>query len=337
MKRFILLFLILALLISGCSNGGKNEVEPSKNNVSQAEDMAKDNSGEKEEVRTYASKTTGISDSLPGDRLFAVIIENTPAARPQSGLIDADIVYEVLAEGGITRFLALFNNTYPEVVGPVRSARPYFVDIAKGWGAEFVHVGGSTQAYIDIQKLKLGDFDAMHMDKPFFKDKSRKDPHATYISLKALKEIKSVSNGYNYQFKFNDKGNSREVSSIDIPYNKDFDIKYIYDEEDGHYMRYIGDKAHTDRESGKQLYADNMIIEFHRHRVLDNEGRLEITMAGSGDAVIISGGREIKCLWERTGETSPVKYYDENGEEVLLNPGKTWINIVPTGLDIKID
>lgn len=335
MKRFFILLLAIVFLLTGCSIGGGDKAEPSKENLSQGKDTS--NEDIDQQPVTYPSGTTGISYSMPGDRLFAVIIENTPAARPQSGLIDADIVYEVLAEGGITRFLALFNNTYPDAVGPVRSARPYFAEIARGWGAELVHVGGSTQAYIDIERLNLGHFDAMHMDKPFFKDKSRKDPHATYISLTDLKKMNSVSDGYNYQLNFNEGGNIREVSSVYIPYNSDFDIKYIYDEQKEHYIRYIGDKPHTDRESGDELYADNIIIEFHRHRVVDDEGRLDITMDGEGEAVIISGGREIKCRWIRTNDSAPVDYIDENGDPVLLNPGKTWINIVPTGLEIMIE
>lgn len=334
MKRFFILFLTIALLVTGCSNGGGNKTQPSKNNLSQDKDISNEDI---DEQPTYPSKTTGISYNMPGDRLFAVIIENTPAARPQSGLIDADIVYEILVEGGITRFLALFNNTYPDIVGPVRSARPYFAKIAKGWGAELVHVGGSTQAYVDIKRLNLRHFDAMHMDKPFFKDKSRKDPHATYISLTDLKKMNSVSDGYNYQLNFNEGGNIKEVSSIDIPYNNDFDIKYIYNEQKSHYIRYIGEKPHTDRESGEELYADNIIIEFHKHRVVDEQGRLDIAMDGEGEAVIISGGQEIKCRWIRENDSSPVKYIDEGDEPVLLNPGKTWINIVPTGLSIMIE
>jgi Protein of unknown function (DUF3048). len=327
--------MLIVVLAAGCSGKSGTDVKQPDSENKQSDNIisATDDKGD---LNTYPSKTTGISTTPPGNRLFAVIIENTPAARPQSGLIDADIVYEALAEGGITRFLALYNNTYPEIVGPVRSARPYFVAIAKSWGAEFVHVGGSAQAYSDIKRLKLGDFDAMHMDKPFYKDKTRKDPHATYISLNKLTEFNPVSDGYIYNFNFNDNGNTREVYSIGIPYNKDFDTKYIYDEETGHYMRYIGDKKHVDRESGKQLYADNIIVEFHKHRVLDKEGRLEITMTGSGSAIIVTGGKEIKGRWMRTGETSPAKYYDENGSEIALNPGKTWVNIVPSELDIKI-
>lgn len=329
MKKTFLLLLTIILLVTGCGFGaGKNDESKDKGNVP-AEDL---NPGE------YPSKTTGISDTLPGDRLFAVIVENTPAARPQSGLIDADIVYEALAEGGITRFLALYNNTYPAKVGPVRSARPYFVQLAKGWGAEFVHVGGSTQAYSDIKRLSLGDYDAMHITKPFFKDKSRKDPHATYMALDKLLKMNRVSNGYDYQLKFNTDGKkTNEITTVEVPYNSSFDIRYIYDEQNKHYMRYINDKPHTDRESGKQLNADNIIIEFHTKRVLDDEGRLEINMAGQGDAVIVSGGREIKCRWERSGDSSPVKYVDENGSQVILNPGKTWINIVPNGLNVNIE
>ncbi len=332
MKRTLFLLLAIVMLVSGCGFGGGKKDGSRDNTPAKTEDLSKS-----EANKEFASKTTGISDSEPGDRLFAVIVENTPAARPQSGLIDADIVYEALAEGGITRFLALYNNEYPDTVGPVRSARPYFVQLTKGWGAEFVHVGGSTQAYDEIRKLKLGDYDAMHIDRPFFKDKSRKAPHATYISLKDLEKMKSVSDGYNYQLAFNKGGNAMEVSSVEVPYNNSFDIKYTYDDKDGHYMRCIDGKPHTDRESGKQLYADNIIIEFHKHRTLDDEGRLEITMAGEGDAVIVSGGREINCRWKRTGNSSPVKYVDDNGEDIMLNPGKTWINIVPAGLGINIE
>lgn len=345
MKKLIACFLII-ILILGTSAGCKKKVKealPDSNKIAQNHNGNGDGdkaSGEKD-ARTndnlWTSFTTGMKYAGQNDKLFAVMIENTPPARPQSGLIYADVVYEALVEGGITRFLALFYENYPDKVGPVRSARPYFVDIAEEWNAQYIHVGGSEAAKSAIKQLGLIDIDALHMSRPFFKDKTRVDPHATYVSLKDAAKLNDVSTDKNPHFKFDSDTPRGDVKSVEVKYNRYFDDLYKFDENTGHFLRYINGKPHMDRETGKQLYADNIILQYAPYKVVDSEGRLYINLISKGKAAYIINGNYIEGTWERTSKADITHFYDNNGEEIRLMPGKTWINIVPSEKSVTVN
>lgn len=343
MKKLIACFLVI-ILILGVTAGCKRQArEPEINKVTQNPsgngDGGRASGGKDVESNDNwrTSFTTGMKYAGQNDKLFAVMIENTPPARPQTGLIYADVVYEALVEGGITRFLALFYENTPDKVGPVRSARPYFVDIAKEWNAQYVHVGGSEAAKSAIKQLGLIDIDALHMSRPFFKDKTRVDPHATYVSLKDAVELNDVVTDKNPHFKFDSNIPRGDVKSVEVKYNRYFDDLYKYDEGTGHFLRYINGNPHVDRETGKQLYADNIILQYAPYKVLDSEGRLYINLISKGKAAYVINGNYIEGTWERTSEGDITHFYDGNGEEIRLMPGKTWINIVPSEKNVTVN
>lgn len=192
-KRNIVLIMVLILMfLTGCGSqkGGaiSQRTQPSSEQVKEQE--------EKEPIIPKAKNPlTGVDMDLQFEkqRPLAVMIENEYNARPQSGLDKAGIVYEILTEGGITRFLALFLGETLDEIGPVRSARPYFLDYTMEYDGIYIHYGASPQGYVDLKKLKINAINGMYDSATFWRDNSRKEPHNAYISTeRALKTSKKL-------------------------------------------------------------------------------------------------------------------------------------------------
>lgn len=279
---------------------------------------------------------------LPVGRPLAVMIGNNPQARPQSGLPQADLVYEFPAEGGITRFMAVYYHGQAKVIGPVRSARPYFMDQALGWDAVFVHVGQSPQSIAYYKANKVDHIDEFSRTKAFWREKSRKVPDNLYTSTDKLKkmvaELKYERDVELPAFQFAQeplKGKGREAQSLEIHYPEKLNRAFFqYEVESGLYKRFTGGKAHLDKETGQQLTAGNVIVQFTSARVFDEEGRMDVGMLGQGKMLLFSGGRVIEGTWVKKELRRPTQFFDATGEPVTLNPGQTWIQIVPEGTKV---
>lgn len=321
---YAIIFLIITLLLAlGCS---KN-LEDSKN---QKEENQETVNGEK-----LYNPLTG-REVLENISLTAVIVDNLRPARPQTGLAEADIVYEIEMEGRITRFIALYHGDPPQHVGPVRSARPYAVSIAKEWEAYYVHAGGSMEAFRLIDKLNIRDICAIQGHQGFWLDSSRPRPHNTYIDLeKALSEKKD--NGRYKEWNFTEKKVERpDYKELRIRYNSANNIKYVWDEEEGRYLRYLNNQAHRDRASGEQIKADNIIVQYTSHVEIGNElEHIDVKIIGQGDADYFLGGQHISGRWEKENHSAPTKFYDAQGKIIEPAKGNTWIQIVRT--DSKIE
>ena len=178
-KRVFAVVLCSLALVAGCSK--KDEVEE----VEQVDVMEEENIDEVEEqVLPFVTPFTGerVAEEISTRPILATI-NNHPKARPQSGLAQADIVYEMLAEGDVTRLLALYQSEIPEKIGPVRSARSYFIDIAKGFDAFYIAHGYSPEAKSMLESRVVDNINGMHYDGTYFKRSSeRKAPHNSYIS-----------------------------------------------------------------------------------------------------------------------------------------------------------
>ncbi|ADL07685.1 DUF3048 domain-containing protein [Thermosediminibacter oceani] len=279
-----------------------------------------------------------------GRRPLAVMIENEKSARPQSGLNKADVVYEVLAEGGITRFLAIYLGEDAGEIGPVRSARPYFIDFAMEYDPVYVHYGASQSAYSDLQKNKnIYGIDGIYDRVTFWRDKTRKAPHNAYTSTENILEtarrrgyLKPV---YLKRWEFNE-GEApvagEPLEEFELVYYKNYTVKYVYDEEKKAYVRYINEKPHTDRKTGDPIVVKNIILQFMDTRVIDSEGRLAIKTTGSGTGYYISNGSYTRIKWHKPGRFKKTEYTLEGGGQLKLNPGNTWIQILPSRDKFKI-
>jgi len=320
------------------------------------ESQLKVNLGEKEEENIEATYGTIVSlgeiTTLPevkekespfGSRPLSIMVENSEGARPQSGLDKANIVYEALAEGGITRFLAIYYDQNAEEVGPIRSARPYFVSKSLEHQAIYVHIGGSEEAYNFIKEEKIDDINEFVDFQPFWRSKDRNPPHNLYTStIKLRKEANKL--GYiemikkqEYQFEIdrNERLTGRETDYIAIPYNSNYTVSYKYLSESMKYLRFMNSEPHIDAKTKEQIAVDNIIIQFAGTKIIDEEGRLAVDFVGKGKGLLFFKGGSTEITWEKSDLRARTLFLDKEGNRIALTPGNVWIQIVPSDLKIQ--
>jgi fibronectin type 3 domain-containing protein len=278
-----------------------------------------------------------------------VQIENSPGARPQSGLSSADIVYECLMERRcVTRFQAVFNDQMPTYVGPVRSCRLYFVSIAEQYKGILAFYGGPSSTDANIypklaQALKDGNIliIANGLTKQYhplyWRITSRPVPHNVYTNLtKTVSLYSKVTQPTPVSiFKFNadaDYSASEDMNTVDVEYNGlSYDAKFVYDPTAKNYKRYEAGKPFIDANTRKQITVKNIIVQ--RADTVDlgtHKGHLNINLVGTGKADVYTDGKHISATWERPTEADVTKFYDASHNEIELQPGNTWVEEVPT-------
>lgn len=287
-----------------------------------------------------------VSPEVANRRPLAVMVENHPDARPQSGLTDADLVYETLAEGGITRFMAVYQTQSSPNIGPVRSARVYFADLANELGAVYAHVGGNSDALANIRAgvyKNISDAD-QYLNDPFFhRIKSRFAPHNVYTSTDKLKAL-SVAHGFSGQagfqpwlFKDDAPAATSSASTINIDFSQpSFAVAWHYNQTDNSYKRFLAGKPHKDLDTGKQIIAKNIIVQFTTTAPSKTDTILSINidLSSGGKAKIFLDGKETDATW-RKEEGDRTRYYDLSGNEITFNRGPFWIEIVPVDRSVS--
>lgn len=286
-----------------------------------------------------------VDETVVNRRPIAVMLDNQAMARPQAGLSEADVVMEILAEGQITRYMAIFQSQDPETIGPVRSARPYYIEKAQEYDAYYVHAGGSMQALSDVVQQGVADLDALHEGKiTFWRKNHKKAPHNLYTSPEALRKAASAR-GYRTDW----KGISQQFNQLDVPAGgiafAQVDLHYKepgkgdptgytstfnYISESQPLMRSVNGKPHLDETTQKALYAQNLIIQMAKHRVIDSEGRLEVDLIGSGEGYYCRGGKYWEITWEKKRSEAPTTYTLTDGSPLVMKPGILWVEVFPT-------
>lgn len=277
---------------------------------------------------------TGLPSEGPAHPTLMVMVNNHRKARPQSGLHRADLVVEILAEGEITRFAAFYHSQTEGKVGPVRSLRPYYLELGRGLNAVVVHAGGSKAALQEVRTSRWPSLDGIHQDAGYFyRDRARRAPHNLYTDLSRLQEA-ARNKGYGELetkpvLRFDEKGataGGEPAAQIDLVYNKLYDAGYRYDEESGKYIRYTQGERHVDLETGEPLMMENVLVITAKHRVISSAGHRAVDLKGPGTGVLFQRGKAIPIQWENeNGVIIPVL----DGEKLSLLPGKTWINVLP--------
>lgn len=347
-KRGIILFLALLILITGTSCRKKNKIDEEEGTGIEIEEPEDIKTVEQPKIEGIASPLSGIyaKEEKVNRRPFVIVYDNQLGARPQAGLIDAEIAYEFLAEGDITRYLGIFLINEPKDIGPIRSARPYLVEKALEFDGYLVHVGGSNQAYADIKNKKVTNVNSMSRgDDVFWRKSHKKIPHNLYSSYEALKKATEKSN-YRKEpqfdgFKFNDSFKTMEkgevANSVKVKYFANKEASYIYDSTNEIYKRHYNGAEHKDEITKETLTATNIIIQQVSAKVIDEEQHLEMATVGEGKAKYITGGKVIDIIWKKGSYEGATKYYHETGEELMLNPGKTWIQVVRNFNNVTIE
>lgn len=270
-----------------------------------------------------------------------VIIENLAKVRPQASLSKASVVYEALAEGGITRFMGVYASTDAEKIGPVRSARSYFVDLASEYNPLFVHAGGSPEALAQIPQAELTDLNQIGGDQDyFFRDDVLRAPHNLFTKSEfmtfALRDKKLLNKNSTYEaWKFQDgiatSLREENVEDIEVDFSsRDYAVSFEYDADTNAYLRNNGGTAHVDELTGEQLAPKNVLIQHVDQEVVDSEGRLSIDVVGSGKGVLYQNGQEVQIEWSKTSPESRTQFtIKDNGDMVSFVRGQTWIMLVP--------
>jgi hypothetical protein len=277
-------------------------------------------------------------------RPYMVMVENAPQARPQTGLDQADIVYEILAEGEITRFVSVFQSQAAAAIGPVRSIRPYFVEIGDALDAIIVHAGWSQDAMDMMAGRNLAHLDEVYGDGAYYwRSTDRKAPHNLYTSVDKMKkgaEARKFRTEWNGPLlTFAKAGQSKltgtAVHYIQIPYLMGYFASYDYDAAGGVYKRSMEGKPHLDKETGKQLQTKNLLVLESKHQIIDKEGRRIVDVFGPNKGMIFQEGMSQAITWER--KNGMLRAYASDGKEVPLLPGNTWVQIVPEGTKLKVE
>jgi hypothetical protein len=271
--------------------------------------------------------------------LIAAIIDNHNRARPQFSLSLASLVYDIPTEGGINRYLAFFRSDLEGdiKIGPIRSARPYFLDIAEVYQALLLHCGGSPEALNRIEKENLLTLNEFYRSHYFERYQNYSAPHnvlADFSKIKKYLENNNLEHSFfeAWEFKDDDGGDeSRNSFSVQIKSkNSSYSTEWIYDLSSNSYLKKI-----PEEEIG--ISAKNIVLQFIESQILDDDLRIKIEMIGEGDAIICRDGSCYDAIWRKEEDKSRTFYLNHEGEEFTFNRGLTWIHFVDQSTSVEID
>lgn len=288
-------------------------------------------------VEKFYSSLTGVEVSDSSEithPVTAVMIENSPEARPQSGLRGAGVVYEAVAEGGITRFLAIYQGNKPELIGPVRSLRYYYLNWAAPYQASIAHVGGSYNALQEVQNGNHRDIDQSFNSGAYWRSSDRVAPHNVYTSGINLDNL-NLSKGYassNFSSFSRTEGKpATEPTATEIQLNFSswlFSTSYSYNKDSNSYNRSLAGSPHNDRESGQ--ISPNVVIALEVETASrgGSDGYEDIVTVGSGKATIFQNGTATLATWHKKSMLEPLEILDDQNKPIELVRGQTWISAI---------
>lgn len=284
------------------------------------------------------------------DRPIAIMIDNHSDAWPQAGLQKAYMVYEIVVEGGETRLMALFKGADVEKIGPVRSARHYFLDYAMENDAIYTHFGESPQADSDIKRYSIHEIDGIAEDgTTFTRVKDKASPHNAVTSIAKLKKsaenkkyrtTSSEASVLNYVTEEVNLDDGQEAVAVTIPHSQKQIVKYEYDEQNKVYKRLARGKQQTDWDTKEPVTTKNIIITFCENYTLadkENKGRQGLKNIGTFDGYYITNGKAIKIKCIKNAREEKTIYQDLQGNVINVNDGNTFVNICPIGANVTLE
>ena len=342
MNKKLMIFALTTLTVltfTGCSKQNKAVEELTPTDITE------------EYIEPIAPEIKNYLDSYinTNERPIAVMIDNdNKDARPQAGLDEAYLMYEMPVEGGATRFMVLFRNTNTEKIGPVRSSRHYFLDFVKENDAIYTHYGWSPKASQDISKFGVNNINGVSgaAGNVFWRERKFKgDWHSAYTSIERIKERASnrgyksetdTKNEIKYSTEYINLPEENIATEITLPYAGMYKTGYKYNAETGLYEKQINNAPHT-MQNGNVLSFKNIIVELIADKPLgDGSARREIITSGSGNGYYFTNGAFEEITWSKASRTEPTVYKKTDGEELLINPGNTIINIISPSLGVSI-
>ena len=363
----VLLILALAagLVFTGCSSGDDTIDPGDLQPGSETEEPAEGEAGEEGEGEQEAELPPAVDPAKPkpvyyynplsGERTmsditklrpYAVMLNNKREALPQLGVSQADIIYEVCAEGGITRMEALFATMEGVgTLGSIRSIRPYYIELALGYDAIIIHAGGSEEAYYDLSAWKTTHFDGVRGGwdaSIFWRDQwrmaNRGYEHSLLTSGENILKFVADSNyrlehneGYHAPIKFNNENAAKfgvDANSVTVRFSTYKTDVFTYDPESSLYMIEGHGQEYIDGNTEEQVGVTNVLVLNTTSQVLDNVGRLRVATTGGGTGTYFCGGKAVDITWARNTKDDPFEYKMANGWDLRWMPGKTYICII---------
>lgn len=290
--------------------------------------------------KKFYSPLTGTlvkNEAATKQAVTAIMIENSPDARPQSGLKQAGVVFEAIAEGGITRFLTLHQEDKPQLIGPVRSLRMYYVDWLAPFNASVAHVGGSAAALAEVRNGSYRDIDQFFNANTYWRAADRYAPHNVYTSFERLDALNQAK-GYNestftgFSRVDGKASDTPNASSVEVTISGPlYNSSYVYDKATNTYSRSQAGAAHLDREDGQITPSVVIAMKVDMTKVLEDGYRESIATTGSGEAIIFQNGTAQTVTWHKADRGTQLSFTDAAGKDVPLVRGQTWISAIPNG------
>ncbi|MCD7708394.1 MAG: DUF3048 domain-containing protein [Clostridiales bacterium] len=351
MKTRILLGVITGAFLLSVGGCGSKDAEPETETEEEAVYSVSTEAETEEAVPVVTHEGESISpftglwvdEEIAGQRPVAVMTENTKAALPQYGLSYADVIYECPVEGGISRLMAIYQDySGMEKIGNVRSCRLYYIYFAKEFDAIYIHAGESRYAVDVLDSTFIDNIDGITGTGGnfFYRDSAKEAPHNYYTTSEMLS---SAVERYGYDTELpDDYGTHWQFASEDEPnlledgedavtvsmYYQNASPYFTYNADDGLYYRFEFGAEEVDGLTGEQLAVTNIIIQDCYSYMLDSsDGTLSVDWSSGGTGKYITMGKAIDITWTRESDSSKTVYLDENGDEITLNPGKTWVEI----------
>ena len=343
-KKLHILILLIIFAIVAVASGTWYYLQKKSDKAAQNLPIAKAPEQAKAKVVVPVTKPaaiTGIaiSEELAGRPTKAIMIENSVDARPQSGLYDADMVVEAVAEGGITRFVALFQSAQPKTIGPIRSARPYYVQIAKTFDAAYIHAGGSPDALALVSDIGIKDMSAFEDNGTYYRSDERSAPHNLYSSMDKLDtratELGYKTSSYAPFVHKNDTPQTPTASTINFTLSsQDFNPTFSYDIASNSYLRSEGGEPHMDVKNGHGQIAPKVII-----GLITTKGSQDqystYRLTGNGEMRIFQDGVVSEGTWTKDKDDSQFVFKDKNGLPFGLNKGQIWMTLLGSPSNIS--
>lgn len=352
MKKRLLIPMMLciaALGLSGC--GKKEEVEE----VTTEEVTTEEATTEDPHAGLNYNELTGEwSADFVAKRPIAVMINNLKEALPSSDTMQADIIYECMVEGGITRIMPIFSNyDNLEKLGSIRSARHYYINIANEYDAIYIHYGQSKPAKKVLDNHGIDNVNGLTYDPGFYRDNARVAPHNVYTTSERIKtgiEDMGYSTDYDEAFhqqvlSFNEEDtdieDGTEAGTVHVNFSSYSKPYFIYNQDTKLYDRYEYNAPQIDEqadESDNVLKFKNVIIQISAYECINTKNDLqELTQVGEGEGYYCTNGKAIPIKWRKSSKNSKTEYLTQDGEKLLLNPGKTWISIIGNGTEAGVE
>lgn len=289
---------------------------------------------------TFAALPEGAPEAV------AVVVENSAFARPQSGLQHANVVYEALAEGGISRFLAIYlAGADDRPIGPVRSARHYFVQMAMEYGAPLAHVSASPQAYELLRSWGYPHLEETREGSAIWRTSDRAAPHNAYTSTAALRRVlerRGIEAGQGagglLARSVDAKATGDPVTEFTLDYTPwPYQVSYRYDQGRRSYVRWVDGDPHVDADTGEQIEVSAVVVLFVPTWPIprDTAGRLDMQLTGEGSAVVFRDGHRVTARWRRASLQEPTTLVDDTGQPIQFDRSPVWVQYAPPSAEIR--